>query len=59
MKDAESQKILNNQYASMAKMENKYIRDLGEGRFYVDKDCSLPEANYYESAIYKSPEGEK
>lgn len=57
--DIESQKILNDRFTSLAKMKNQSIRSMGEARFYVDKDYSLPEANYFESTIYKSPNGGK
>ena len=52
--DAESQKVLNDLYATMPQIENKSIRKLKENRFRIDNDFCLPEGNYYESAIYKS-----
>lgn len=57
--DVESQKILDDQLASMVKMKTKSIRKLGDTRFFVNKDYRLSEANYYESTIYKTPAGEK
>ena len=57
--DTESQEILCHQFATMEMMVSKPIRKLGEKRFYVNNDLRLPVANYYESTVYKSPEGER
>lgn len=57
--NSESKKILNEQANIIARMGSKSIRKLNDDRFYVDNDYILPDADYYESTIYKSSNGDK
>ena len=55
--DAESQKAIEEILAGKKQTEDQSIIKRANDEWYVRKDYSLPEGNYYESAFYRENDG--